>query len=78
MTLRMLVYLRYSNTAGKVLTRSSLSALGNIRQERKLAETTRLGSGITEVLSWKIYLKSILKKTSTEENTKTNPSLTGY
>ena len=49
MTLRMLVYLCYSTTAEKVLTRSSLSALGNIRQERKLAEKTRLGSGITEV-----------------------------
>ena len=35
MTLRMLVYLRYSTTAEKVLTGSSLSALGNIRQERK-------------------------------------------
>ena len=78
MTLRMLVYLRYSTTAEKVLTRSSLSALGNIRQERKLAEKTRLGSGITEVLNWKIDLKSILKKTSSEQNTKTNPSLTGH
>ena len=48
-----------TSTAEKVLTRSSLSALGNIRQERKLAETTRLGSGVTEVwnrkLTWKVF-----------------------